>query len=95
MVILTGNELFSSTEPRQTWEMLGGKYARYGAYAYHEDENDWLAEATQFLYLGFDSKDLINRHRHRRLKHKSINLDKRKAAQNEANRPPCLKQVSE
>ena len=66
LIILTGNELFSSSEPRQTWEKLGGKYARYGKWWHHENEMDWLAEATQFLHLDFDSNDFINRQRHRR-----------------------------
>lgn len=68
LIILTGNELFSSSELRQTWERLGGKYARYGGWSYHEDENDWLAKATQHLYLDFDNKAFIDRLRRRRVK---------------------------
>lgn len=78
LIILTGNELFSSSEPRQTWERLGGKYARYGGWSYHEDENDWLAEATQYLYLDFDTKDFIECQRRRRVKPRIANTEQKK-----------------
>ncbi|WP_396256119.1 hypothetical protein [Haloferula sp. A504] len=67
LVILTGNELFSSTEPWNTWRQLGGRYERFAHWPYHEDEIEGLAEATQYLYLAFDSHDYVNRQRRPRV----------------------------
>jgi hypothetical protein len=67
LIILTGNELFSSTEPWSTWEKLGGKFARYGRWPSYEEEIDYLAEATQFFYLNFDANDFRRRQRPRRI----------------------------
>jgi hypothetical protein len=62
LVVLTGNELFSSSEPWQTWEKLGGKFSRYGHWpSSHDEEAEWLAEATQFLHLDFDAKAFLHR----------------------------------
>lgn len=63
LIILTGTELFSSTEPWNTWRELDGKYQRYQHWPYQDDEAEALAEATQFLYLGFDTNEFIHRHR--------------------------------
>jgi hypothetical protein len=54
LVVLTGNELFSSTEPRSTWRNLGGKFARFADLGFHQGEIEAMAEATQQLYLGLD-----------------------------------------
>jgi hypothetical protein len=67
LIILSGNELFSSTEPWNTWEKLGGKFAKYGRWPSNEDEFDFLAEATQFLYLNLDVNDIRRRRRTRKI----------------------------
>lgn len=66
LIILTGNELFSSTDPWSTWQKLGGKFARYGHWPSHEEEINYLAEATQFFYLGIDANELRHGRRTRR-----------------------------
>jgi hypothetical protein len=66
LIILTGNELFSSTDHWTTWERLGGKFSRYGHWPSHQEEIDGLAEATQALYLNFDVNDQLRRLRSQR-----------------------------
>src|SRR5690606_4986895 len=40
LIILTGNELFSSYDFAHTWRTMGGKFARYGRGPSHESETD-------------------------------------------------------
>jgi hypothetical protein len=61
LVILTGNELFSSTDPYSAWRQLGGRFEHFANSYFHEDEIKGLAEATQFLYLDFDSNEYVRR----------------------------------
>lgn len=66
LLILTGNELFSYTEPWNTWRKLGGRYARYAHWPYHDEEIEGIARATQGLYLDFDSTEYRRRRIQRR-----------------------------
>jgi hypothetical protein len=52
VLILTGNELLSDKEPRETWKRLGGDYSLHQHS--HGDRRDLvsLADATQQIYLG-------------------------------------------
>lgn len=59
LVLLTGNELFNTTEVWDTWKKLGGRFAKYGQHPVHGNEIEALAEATQFLYLGFESRAFL------------------------------------
>ena len=61
LIILTGNELFSHTDPRQTWKSLGGRFEKFGNWHYDGNEEETLAEITQSLYLDFDVNELINK----------------------------------
>jgi hypothetical protein len=55
VVIFTGNELFSWTDPRNTWRQLGPPFAKH-ADGYGEDRVFVsLADSTQQLYLGLPS----------------------------------------
>lgn len=52
IIIFTGNELFSSFDPRFTWRELGGKFAHFADRYHHYRELVTLADSTQQLYLG-------------------------------------------
>lgn len=60
LVILTGNELFSPSDPRLTWALLKGKFEKFAKRNYHISEIEGLAEATQMLYLDFDRNSDLN-----------------------------------
>ena len=63
LIILTGNELFSHTDPRGTWKSLGGRFEKFGNWHYDGNEEETLAEITQSLYLDFDVHEFINENR--------------------------------
>lgn len=68
ILILTGNELFSSHGPHSAWRELGGRFARFADRFGNHREIVVLADATQQLYLDLEPWEESLRQKHERRK---------------------------
>jgi hypothetical protein len=66
ILILTGNELFSSHGPNMAWRKLGGRFARFADRFRNHREIVSLADATQQLYLDLEPWEQSLRQKHER-----------------------------